>query len=137
MGASEFSVISVGKDADEAFTRAKEAAFYDFGHSGYTGSIAEKPSFIILPRAESIGYEEIEDRFMRDDDDWCLAHWPKRYTSSEAMAPDTFNVVEIYQDKWDDCFAVKLTDEERKSKDYINHRCPDSEAWFFFGLAST
>lgn len=47
MGAEYFTVRSTGKTAQEAFNAAIEEAVYDHGHSGYTGTIAEKDTFIM------------------------------------------------------------------------------------------
>lgn len=49
MGASEFQVISKGSTAKEAFNSAIDDARWAFGNSGYTGSIAEKRSFALIP----------------------------------------------------------------------------------------
>jgi len=46
MGAEQFVTTARGKNAQDAFNRAVEQAKYDHGHSGYTGSIAEKDSFV-------------------------------------------------------------------------------------------
>lgn len=48
MGAATFSERSAGKTAQEAFNVAVEQAQWDFGHAGYTGTIAEKSEFIVL-----------------------------------------------------------------------------------------
>lgn len=48
MGGCDFSVISKGKTAKEAFNSAREEALYENGHGGYTGTIAEKSGFIMV-----------------------------------------------------------------------------------------
>jgi hypothetical protein len=45
MGASEFETTAKGKTADKAFKVATEGARYEYGHGGYTGTIAEKDDF--------------------------------------------------------------------------------------------
>ena len=45
MGAEQFWHEANGKDAQEAFNNAIEKALYDYGHRGYSGTIAEKESF--------------------------------------------------------------------------------------------
>lgn len=42
MGAADFSTIALGKSAADAFNAAVSEAQYEYGHGGYTGSIAEK-----------------------------------------------------------------------------------------------
>lgn len=51
MGACEFFTTRMGqfRSADEAFKDAREEALYDHGHEGYTGSIAEKREFKMVP----------------------------------------------------------------------------------------
>lgn len=51
MGAINFMTIARGKDASEAFNNAVEDAQYEYGHRGYTGTIAEKSSYtLVVPR---------------------------------------------------------------------------------------
>ena len=54
MGAEVFSCSAKGKDANEAFSVARSAALHAHGHNGYTGSIAEKSSFRLVPLHESV-----------------------------------------------------------------------------------
>lgn len=46
-GASDFVVYSAGKDAKAAFREAVADARHESGHGGYSGTIAEKSSFIL------------------------------------------------------------------------------------------
>ena len=48
MGATYFEVRVRAESADSAFKQAQEQAFYDHGHSGYTGTIAEKDGYIMM-----------------------------------------------------------------------------------------
>jgi hypothetical protein len=81
MGASEFIQIANGKTANEAFTNAVEQAAYEHGHSGYTGTMAEKNNFIEIPlpkkgkkdpveRAVDLASTFIEKNDPRIDDKW-------------------------------------------------------------------
>ena len=45
MGAETFTSQAAGKTALEAFATAVIEASYEYGHGGYTGSIAEKNAF--------------------------------------------------------------------------------------------
>jgi len=42
MGAADFSTTALGKTAEDAFSTAIHEAAYEYGHGGYTGTIAEK-----------------------------------------------------------------------------------------------
>ncbi len=48
MGGTTFQCTAKGKTAEEAFRAAKGQAYYDYGHAGYTGTIAEKESFVLI-----------------------------------------------------------------------------------------
>lgn len=68
MSAEDFSVVQEGKTADEAFAAAVDKALYDHGHSGYTGSIAEKNNFIMIDVPEGETPMEYADKMSRDND---------------------------------------------------------------------
>jgi hypothetical protein len=55
MGSRAFSILSIGSTPDEAFHLAKAKALECHPSAGYTGSIAEKSSFILFQSAESMG----------------------------------------------------------------------------------
>lgn len=48
MGAATFSTYGFGANVGEAFHRAQEYAAWEHGHGGYTGTIAEKPSAVLV-----------------------------------------------------------------------------------------
>lgn len=76
MGACTFGCsIKNQKNANEAFANAKREAQHESGHGGYSGTIAEKSSFkmIPLPAGKSAGdyaYELIEAGDKRIDNKW-------------------------------------------------------------------
>lgn len=45
MGAERFDQFQKGTDAKKAFSDAVDRAAWEYGHGGYTGTIAEKPGF--------------------------------------------------------------------------------------------
>lgn len=45
MGGEQFEARASAKSAAVAFTIARDKALYDYGHRGYTGTIAEKQEF--------------------------------------------------------------------------------------------
>jgi len=49
MGADTFTTAAKGGTAQEAFRAAQEEASYWHGHGGYTGTIAEKVDFAMIP----------------------------------------------------------------------------------------
>jgi len=68
MGANSFTARSKGKTAKAAFDAAVEQALYDYGHAGYTGSIAEKESFVMIELPEGTKSEEFVEKLIHDGD---------------------------------------------------------------------
>lgn len=61
MGACDFFTIESGPSAKAAFRKAVDEALYEYGHGGYTGSIAEKHNFVMIscpPEADPTAYAE-------------------------------------------------------------------------------
>jgi len=54
MGACTFFTRSSGPSAREAFRSAIDQARYEYGHGGYTGTIAEKSSFVTFDCPEGV-----------------------------------------------------------------------------------
>ncbi len=77
MGAQTFTVRESGESPEDAFSAAVEQAQYMYGHAGYTGTIAEKGSFTLIPESE-VGDEDpmefadelINNRDHRINDKW-------------------------------------------------------------------
>jgi len=75
MGAQVFTTTAKGSDARNAFINAVRQAQYECGHAGYTGTIAEKHGFTVIPLKEGrepYGYagELIDDCDPRVNDKW-------------------------------------------------------------------
>lgn len=71
MGAQDFIEFANGDNMAKAFNEAVEQAAYDYGHSGYTGSIAEKSDFIEYRVDGDLTDKEamvLADRLMNLDD---------------------------------------------------------------------
>jgi len=92
MGAEVFYEVYPGKNASEAFSSAVEDAKYNYGHAGYTGSIAEKDDFVMVSnqvfdsRSDASAYADrlIDEGDPRIDDKWgpagCVAFKSKDKT---------------------------------------------------------
>ena len=75
MGAVVFMTVGEGATAKKAFDDLVYEARYNHGHGGYTGTIAEKNSFVMIPMpdgADAFKYAEqlIDDCDPRVDDKW-------------------------------------------------------------------
>ena len=75
MGAEEFFVKSAGKNARDAFNTAVEDAQYEYGHGGYTGTIAEKHGFVMVTvpsghNIEDYAYKLVDEGAHQVSDKW-------------------------------------------------------------------
>jgi hypothetical protein len=75
MGADTFFVTWKAENPQRAFIEAVQQAQYDHGHAGYTGTLAEKDDFTMIPLPE--GWEAhqyanklIDESDPRVDDKW-------------------------------------------------------------------
>jgi len=59
MGASEFINVAEGKTADEAFKKLVAQAQWEHGHGGYSGTIAEKQSFVEFARPKGMRRDKV------------------------------------------------------------------------------
>lgn len=77
MGAESFITSARASRVKEAFDAAQAQARYDYGHSGYTGTIAEKPGWVVIQSepldpetAVNLAQRLINDADPRIDDKW-------------------------------------------------------------------
>ena len=75
MGAAEFITVGTGKTAKEAFRNAIEEALYEYGHGGYTGTIAEKDSFVIIEISSNTDPEEFANEILEENQDKICDKW--------------------------------------------------------------
>lgn len=68
MGACDFYTYGEGKNAAEAFKAAVDQALYDHGHSGYSGTLAEKTDFVEIPLPKGRDAMEYAEELMDEDD---------------------------------------------------------------------
>jgi hypothetical protein len=77
MGAMEFANTVSAETARDAFLQARDGALYDHGHSGYTGTIAEKDEFIMIDMPADFTKADLHAKMqevIEDDDKWGPAH---------------------------------------------------------------
>ena len=68
MGADVFMITATGVSARDAFVNAREEALYEYGHRGYTGTIAEKDSFNVIALKEGLKPYEYADELIDGGD---------------------------------------------------------------------
>lgn len=121
MGAESFQTHSYGKTTVEAFDTAVNNAQYDYGHAGYTGTIAEKDGFIAymtVPKGMSMDAIQEALEFYYEDNpvDPEFVKLQDHYGMVTAQ-----NMVDEYNDKWGPAIAFPIGDDH----------------WCFMGLASS
>ena len=124
MGAVTFSDTMNGKDVHEAFCEAVRQAQYDHGHSGYTGTIAEKSGYMVIERPKNIKASTVREAIV-------LANFSTKYCEqygSTVKGADTAydrlvgwygarltrSILDTYNDKWGDCIAIECSPSEVK-----------------------
>ena len=77
MGATTFVTYSPGRAVREAFSSAISDAHFASGHGGYSGTVAEKGSFVVISElplwradAEKLAYDLIDSGDLRINDKW-------------------------------------------------------------------
>lgn len=99
MGAEEFDIIKKGKSAKEAFEIAIEEAKYLYGNDGYTGTIAEKNSFILIQMPKEI----------KDHMDFLSKCWNFEDEGTEEKYIEIYKkACNILNDKWGPCLCFDL-----------------------------
>lgn len=128
MGAEQFEVVFIGKDAESAFREAVDAATWTYGHGGYTGTIAEKDSFVLvtnpLPPEEwhhAIEFIEHASYNSMDDIPPEYQEWAKKAAA-------------IFADKWGPALGMEITGEAAKKFKLPRSR---QKVFVFCGWASS
>lgn len=75
MGAETFFQRATGKTAKEAFNNAVDSAAYDHGHSGYTGTIAEKNEFVIIDVPDGVDPRVHANQLVNEGDERVNNKW--------------------------------------------------------------
>lgn len=72
MGGAYFYVEQGGYTAEQAFQTAVDEALHEYGHGGYTGTIAEKSGFVMvdpMPDAAPADFD-VDNYDYRNPEDW-------------------------------------------------------------------
>lgn len=127
MGANQFMDVGVGKTVAEAFSEAVRQAAYDHGHSGYTGTIAEKPGYVLIPRPARVAARTVLETLQEVYDAEALAEgrykwegWKPNPRAEKAWKKlvewygktDALSYARLFDSKWDECIAVEASPSE-------------------------
>jgi hypothetical protein len=115
MGSVTFETLAFGETADEAFSNAVEDAKHMHGHGGYTGTIAEKSSFEVIPEQEHHGKQK------------------RRYAHQPIEDGD-----ERIQSKWGSVRVINCsgTAGAKRYREQHGLKGKRGDVWLFFGWAS-
>lgn len=136
MGAAEFMNVAYGKTASEAFNRLVDAARYEYGHGGYTGTIAEKEGFVQFKRMPRRDPFKVKDRAFdaRPYDKWD-AKTKQWVNIQKEKDPAIIQMAEIADNKWGPAVCIELNRNDLKKRGYPAPK-RGVKAFLFFGLAS-
>ncbi len=97
MGATNFHDSGVGKNANEVFHKLGEEARYEYGHGGYTGTIAEKHSFKMFTPPKGMTVKEFIDAVEDYDPD-----------NTKDAPYEVRQAHRVYEDKWGPAVCVEV-----------------------------
>lgn len=131
MGADHFhQEIKTDAGVGEAFNKAVAEAEWEHGHGGYTGTLAEKDSYIVLPMPEGVAawtFDQALAELSYSLDDTGENFDPAKVDEGlckqlvVGTPKDTLlSWIRAYDNKWGPAIAVKTDD-----------------GWAFFGYASS
>ena len=130
MGGCDFWADHRGEeDASKAFHAAVEEAQYEYGHGGYTGTIAEMHEFVVVTPPANVDARLLA-QFIHESDYKLISRKPEGLSATEQVfydsLPDGFkpklrHLAEVHSDKWGPCLAIKIA----------------PKWWAFFGWASS
>jgi hypothetical protein len=132
MGACDFNCYAEGRSPREAFNNAVQQARYDYGHSGYTGTIAEKESFVLIEDTSEDVIKLARDELALPQDERCL--------NDNDLKDIIFNLADNPGDKEVIIKALRDLDDERIADKWGPAGCIKDEngkGYFFFGWASS
>lgn len=161
MGANAFETMSHGKTAREAFHAAAEAAAWECGHGGYTGTIAEKSDFALytlpprvmapkviaaLYRAETPEQQREVKKYWAESKVKQTAEqkrWAREGAKAFQWLASTFGervavgMVETFNDKWGPAVAFEVTGKARDRYRLYTNVPRGQKVFVFTGYASS
>lgn len=75
MGSSSFVQKAKGTSVNDAFYNGRDQAAWEYGHGGYTGTLAEKSEFVIIELPLGKEPEAFAEELMGDDDPRIQDKW--------------------------------------------------------------
>jgi hypothetical protein len=107
MGAVDFESHADGETVGAAYDTAVTDAQYDYGHAGYTGTIAEKDGYYLVGVPLGHTHGDMIDAMSR-------AAYGEEITPTWAAfianvgETEAGHVAAVYDDKWGPCIAMRM-----------------------------
>jgi len=154
MGATTFETTAVGRDFGAAFTAAVRDAQYDYGHAGYTGTIAEKDGADLIPLPKGVTAQRVMAKIDAASWAWSVEQNPEIYNrpGDRAKASDrkalaylreklgangAEHMLRTYDDKWGPAIAFELTGAAGATvKERAGRKGTHDKVFIFCGWAS-
>ena len=159
MGATEFAIDNFGKTVGDAYNKQVDSDHYEHGHSGYTGTLAEKDGFVLIDRPTRITAGRLMDTII-DAEQWMfwmdtdekyrhayakpkagcrqawerLNEWYHPVRGFKQGAIDARGICNTYGEKWGPALAVEQSPAEKKKRWSDLPR--GTKTFLFFGMAS-
>ena len=110
MGAADFFQVAEGGTPTEAFTNGVESAAYDYGHAGYTGTLAEKFDVVWVKTSRLITRDEAEELFDHlNERSWNYGGEPTPLPSWVINTPEELEkIYDNFEDKWASAIGVEI-----------------------------
>lgn len=113
MGGQTFEVTRPETDVAAAFAAARDEALWEYGHRGYTGTIAEKDGYHVFDDApDGTPVEKVTEQV-----DIALGQWYPPYGQPDAKRPGVepwfegsagSQAASVYDDKWGPALAIPV-----------------------------
>ena len=116
MGAVDFAdSVKVGdRGVGDAFAECRDQALWDHGHSGYSGTIAEKPGYEFFNFPDRLTasdiYRGINESIDYYDPTTRKIVPGKRPEWAGEVKPSWEHLIAVYNDKWGDAVAFRVGD---------------------------
>lgn len=151
MGAASFRSINAGDTAADAFDQAVAEALHEYGHGGYTGTIAEKDGFILVPLPAGVEAEAVvsalalaqfaDSDYATDQEEAAvatafLAQHFGHAKSQRARLLNAQKMQDAYLNKWGPALCFKLRPPEIVQWGKYNTLPHHQDVYMFAGTAS-
>lgn len=110
MGGCSFEYVQKGKSAQDAFTIAVEQMIWEYGHSGYSGTLKEKSGFIEFKPSSPMTEKDVDELLQL----FFGAHWENNQEDTAKIEKyfgvKTKQLLKTYSEKWGPAICIPVED---------------------------